>query len=988
MVDPSHVRHQKGPFEEAFREHEERFGSERVHPWREAMKKVGGVVGLVFQDREEAILIERLVRRVLKELSNTPRDYAIDVLRSFGFRGEIAITVLTEKCLIKITPENTLAMHDQIRDMGRQIVLEENLVDPAMRSRLWNRSEIMAVLKHDTGTRCIQGIVLDFERKIHVEDIEKDKEVLLPTRSFEQMVNLRMLQINNLRMEGNFKFLPAQLKCLQWQKCPLERMPSDFYPRELAILDLSYSHQIKNLWGWKSYKVPENLLVMNLSYCVNLAAVPDLSACQHLEKIDLEGCTSIVKIHESIGNLIKLRHLNLSDCSNLIELPSDIYGLKHLENLFLSRCSKLEALPKNIGCMISLRRLLLDDTAIAELPESIFHLTKLEKLILDGCINLRRLPHCIGHLCSLQELSLNRSALEELPDSIGCLANLEKLSLVRCGSLTSIPEAIGNLISLTELRVDRSAITEVPSSIGQLSYLGELSVENCKSLSKLPCSIGALASIVVLQLNGTTITNLPDQIGAMKTLRKLDMRDCIHLKSLPESIGSLLGLTSLNLLNSNIRELPESIGLLENLVTLKLNKSRMLRKLPASIGNLKSLCRFLMEETAVTELPESFGMLSSLMILKMAKKPAEDEVSSSKENLNSFVLSSSFCNLTLLNYFDASSWRISGKIPDDFEKLSSLETLLLGGNKFQSLPSSLKGLYILKKLVLRNCSELTSLPSLPSSLIELDAQNCTALKSISDLSNLENLQMLNLTNCAKVEDIPGLESFKSLKGLDMSGCSACTFRVTKRLSKVSLRKLLNLSMPGSRIPEWFSGQTVSFSKHKSRELKGVIIGCIVSINHSIPCEARNHLPAVVDVQVSVLKMGKSIYNGSLRLHGVPRTNEEHIHLCRYLDRDPLFLYLRDGDTVRVSKRNPPVDNGLELRKCGVHLIYEGEDDYEGDEESVDVSLQSVSEKLVKFFNTGEEQKSPHSTNNSSFLFLSGIVFGIIAITAILCRAKG
>ena len=55
--------------------------------------------------------------------------------------------VLTAKSLIKFTEDNILWMHDQVRDMGRQIVRENSLVDPGMRTRLWDRDEIMTVLK-------------------------------------------------------------------------------------------------------------------------------------------------------------------------------------------------------------------------------------------------------------------------------------------------------------------------------------------------------------------------------------------------------------------------------------------------------------------------------------------------------------------------------------------------------------------------------------------------------------------------------------------------------------------------------------------------------------------------------------------------------------------------------------------------------------------------------------------------------------------------
>lgn len=81
----------------------------------------------------------------------------------------------------------------------------------------------------------------------------KNDEVILNTKSFEPMVNLRLLQINNLRLEG--QYLPAELKWLQWRGCPSECMPLDPWPRELAVLDLSNAKKLKSLWGWESHKV-------------------------------------------------------------------------------------------------------------------------------------------------------------------------------------------------------------------------------------------------------------------------------------------------------------------------------------------------------------------------------------------------------------------------------------------------------------------------------------------------------------------------------------------------------------------------------------------------------------------------------------------------------------------------------------------------------------------------------------------------------------
>lgn len=132
------------------------FGKRRVEEWVDAVEKLklirpGNLQDVLkisyngLDEQEKCIFLDVACLFVQMGMK---REDVIDVVRACGFRGEIAITALTEKCLIKITEDDTVWMHDQIRDMGRQIVIDEHLVDPGMRSRLWNRSEILAVLKN------------------------------------------------------------------------------------------------------------------------------------------------------------------------------------------------------------------------------------------------------------------------------------------------------------------------------------------------------------------------------------------------------------------------------------------------------------------------------------------------------------------------------------------------------------------------------------------------------------------------------------------------------------------------------------------------------------------------------------------------------------------------------------------------------------------------------------------------------------------------
>ncbi|KAM7511558.1 hypothetical protein LguiB_010433 [Lonicera macranthoides] len=57
------------------------------------------------------------------------------------------INVLVLRSLVKVGDDNTLRMHDQLRDLGRQIVHEESLDEPGERSRLWRHEEALELFE-------------------------------------------------------------------------------------------------------------------------------------------------------------------------------------------------------------------------------------------------------------------------------------------------------------------------------------------------------------------------------------------------------------------------------------------------------------------------------------------------------------------------------------------------------------------------------------------------------------------------------------------------------------------------------------------------------------------------------------------------------------------------------------------------------------------------------------------------------------------------
>ncbi|XP_074274470.1 uncharacterized protein LOC141598656 isoform X2 [Silene latifolia] len=938
---------------------------------------------------------------------NMERGDVVDMLEGCDLRGELAIGNLVTKSLVKISESNKLWMHDQIRDMGRQIVMDKNFDDPRKRSRLWHSHDIRNVLRLEKATRAIRGIVLDikqppndvpieiinwyafrrypsittafnylfekFKNLIRQEADENDNAIL-HTRSFEKMENLKLLEINYSQLRGNMKYMPSVLRCLQWRGCSLKTL-SENIPEELRVLDVSGSN-IQQLWSsgwprwliqqlcpsglpfWFSNKVARNLVVLNLSNNPHLTALPDMSSNRHLEKLLLKQCVGLTKIHNSIGNMDSLVYVNLQGCSNLVDFPSDITGMKRLKELILSDCAKFRGLPSDVRSLKSLIQLLLDGTAIKDLPGYLFRLTQLEVLSLDRCYQMEQLPQWIGSLSSLKDLSLNQTMLKTLPDTIGSLSSLEKLSLVHCSSLETLPGSVESLKSLVELHLTGTSIKQLPPSICSLSYLKVLSAGQCSSLSLLPVTIGGLAFVTELQLDNTAITCLPDEICSLTCIRKLDLNNCKSLARLPKLIGKLSNLNILWMIGAAIKDLPKSIGKLENLTWLNLNKCSELRRLPNSIGTLRSLHILMMEDTAITFLPESFGTLESLMVLKMKKavhapttvRSADAMDESSHDNLHGIpdVLPTTFCNLSRLEEFDARGCKISGQIRDDFVMLSKLKILNLGNNSFHSLPSTLEGLCLLKNLSLRHCENLRSLPRLPSTLELLECADCYALESIFDLSNLYCLQELQLANCDKLTDVPGLECLKSLRRLYMGSCTASASAVKRRLSRVTLRNLNNLSIPGSEIPGWFHREAVSFVAHPNLAIKNVIVAVVVSVDQHKLDDVYKKVPNIMGIQARILRQNMPIFSTTLNLAGVPMTAEDQLYLCRFKDYHPLVSLLKAGDIIQIFQKIEAA-NGVELKKWGIFLVFENDDDYVGNEDSLPIDLQSVTHRLACYF---------------------------------------
>jgi hypothetical protein len=78
------------------------------------------------------------------------KDYVMSILDGCGFFPIDGINTLTRRCLVKAGANNKFLMHDLLRDMGREIVLQESFMDPGKRSRLWHKEDVIELLTDRT----------------------------------------------------------------------------------------------------------------------------------------------------------------------------------------------------------------------------------------------------------------------------------------------------------------------------------------------------------------------------------------------------------------------------------------------------------------------------------------------------------------------------------------------------------------------------------------------------------------------------------------------------------------------------------------------------------------------------------------------------------------------------------------------------------------------------------------------------------------------
>ncbi|KAK4757534.1 hypothetical protein SAY87_018835 [Trapa incisa] len=746
----------------------------------------------------------------------------------FDFSVEADIEVLQLLSLIKVGEEDRLGMHDQLRDVGREIVRRENYDEPGERSRLWGK-DALDVLINNQGSRCLEAIRLDHHDGLEV--------YCFSAEMFSKLPKLRFLHLDCANMVGNFKHHLPELRWLRWRISPFNCRATNLNLKKLLILDLSDS-QFTHEWNLLNtvQLMAVKLKVLDLSDSKELKRAPDLSAFCNLKSLNLRNCENLEEVDPSVGKLVHLTYLDVAGCHYIKELPK-LDGLKMLKILNGSNCYSLTKIRGSVSHLTSLTDLMLDYSKVRELTES------------------------VGGLVTLRRLSLVGTPLKELPKSIGGLKSLVVLAISKT-KISILPDSMGSLFNLEVLRIDRSSVLRLPDALGQLKNLERIDASGCRNLEEIS-SLKGLSSLRVLDLRHTNITCIPETIMGLSCLELLDVAWCSRLQKVPALPSSLRRMSMTSQLApipnttemTNLKELefikcivPEEVYELPKLERLSICRSnasillgqidgfRMLKellianidlqclpRLPSSLNKLCILRCHLLERMkelsnlqSLSELwihgcpelvdVEGLGDLVSLRKLhvafcsRIAKLDGLEMLVSLEDldfrfcdNLESLADLSKLKALHSLSVYHAPIGTLSGlsylnslrtlgvkgsarlQRLDGLEVLEHLEKLFLGSNNaIESLPnlSNLRSLNCLS--VASGCDKLQGFEGLEfcEKLKNIFISGCKAIKRLPDLSNLTSLESLVVRDCENLQGLEGLDRLGKLEWLRMKGCKS------------------------------------------------------------------------------------------------------------------------------------------------------------------------------------------------------------------------
>ncbi|XP_054803320.1 disease resistance protein RUN1-like isoform X1 [Prosopis cineraria] len=270
----------------------------------------------------------------------------------------------------------------------------------------------------------------------------------------------------------------------------------------------------------------------------------------------------------------------------------------------------------------------------------------------------------------------------------------------------------------------------------QWASLCYLNLEHCNMLTELPDLYGASNLKVLSVGHCKNLMKIDSTAGYHANLRALRARGCAKLISFLEDGINFTSLETLDLTGcSNFQKFPEILEKMENVKTLALSGTAI-ETLPQSIEKLTGLeCLYLYNCRRLCHLPvDSIRKLNKLVRLEAGSCGLFNQFTDQDVQ---WTVNLAFCNITRLHLNKNNiSDQLLNLILRWFPRLQVLE---LRDNDFKVLPVCIEDCHYLKRLYLDGCKQLQEIRGIPQNIKVLSAINCTSLTSVPSISLLSQI---------------------------------------------------------------------------------------------------------------------------------------------------------------------------------------------------------------------------------------------------------
>ncbi|PRQ59010.1 putative winged helix-turn-helix DNA-binding domain, toll-like receptor [Rosa chinensis] len=851
-VDPSHVRHQRGSFAEAFDEHEEKLGegNKEVEGWRDALTKVANLAGWTSKDyRYETELMKDVVQALWSKVHPT-LTFSDSTEKLVGMDAKFGeIDVLLDKEANDVRFIGIWGMGGVGKTTLARVVYEKISHQFEVCIFLANVREVSATLGLVHLQKQILSQILK-EENVQVWDVYDgmtrtkrcvcNKAVLLVLDDVDQPE-----QLKNLVGEKDWFGLRSRIIITTRNRHVLVTHGIE-KPYELMELNYDEALQLFSLNAFRKYEPEEDYAELSecfVSYARGLPlALETLGSFLYKRSLGAWGSA-----------LEKLRNTPNRSVFDLLKVSYD--GLDEMEKkIFL-----------DIACF---HRLYCNEFMI----EQVYSSDPSYRITID----------VLAEKSLITIYSDNQIGMHDLIQEMGC-------EIVRQESYEE-PGGRSRLWHRNDIFHVFTKNTGTDAIEGILLDLPELEEAdwNLEAFSKM-CRLKLLY-----------IDNLKLSLGPIylpNALRFLKW-SWYPSKSLPPGFQPD-ELTELSLVHSNIDHLWNGIKYLGKLKYINLSYSIDLRRTPDFTG-IQNLEQLVLEGCVnLVKIHPSIAFLKRLKILNF-------------RNCESIKCLPSKLEMESLETFDVSGCSNLKMIPEFVGK--SLESLVLEGcTNLVDIHPSIAFLNRLKSLNLRNCRSIKSLPSEVEmeSLETFDVSGCSRLKMIPEfVGQMKRLSKLSLSGTA-VEKLPSsIERFsESLEELDLSGIVTreppCSLFLKRNVNGKRPRSWYSL-LPSGLFPR--KSPLLASLKHLSSLKRLNLKDCNLSEG-----EIPNDIGSLSSLKYLNLG-GNNFVSLPASIHLLSKLKWIHVENCKRLQQLPDLplneeLYLRSDNCTSLEVLPDPPDLG-------------------------------------------------------------------------------